>query len=185
MGALHATMNISLDACCEHTQVLADDEFHDRMSDLFSQATALLFGRNTYELLRSYWPQVASTAAGTPAEVRLARVLNEKPKYVVSSVELGADWNARRIDAEPDGLRALKQGITGTLLLVASPTLARALLDLDLIDEYHVAISPIVAGRGPTFLAGLQRDLGGALVGVDRLRSGVLINRYRFGGTVQ
>ena len=78
MGSLHATMNISIDACCDHTQVVADDEFHMRMSDLFGQAQALLFGRNTYELLYSYWPQVASGGRGTAEEVRLADILNEK-----------------------------------------------------------------------------------------------------------
>jgi dihydrofolate reductase len=181
MGAVHATMNISLDGCCEHTQVLADDEFHERMADLFARATALLFGRKTYELLHSYWPQLASTGAGTPAEVRLARVMVDKPKYVVASSEPGADWQARRIDAGPDSLRTLKQRTAGTLLLVASPTLARSALDWNLVDEYHVAISPIVAGRGPTFLAGLEKDLQATLMGVDRLRSGVVINRYRFG----
>ena len=82
MSAIHATMNISMDACCDHTQGLADDEFHAQMSDLFGRAAALLFGRNTYELLHGYWPNVASTGAGTPAEVRLAHILNEKPKYV-------------------------------------------------------------------------------------------------------
>jgi dihydrofolate reductase len=93
--------------------------------------------------------------------VRLARVMGEKPKYVVSSSEPGADWQARRMDA--------------------GPTLARSALDWNLVDEYHVAISPIVAGRGPTFLAGLEKDRQATLMDVDRLRSGLVINRYRFG----
>lgn len=181
MGALHATMNISLDACCDHTQILADDAFHEEISTLFERATALIFGRNTYELLYSYWPQVASSGAGTPAEVRLAHILNEKPKYVVSRQEPASGWNARRIEANADGIRTLKDETNGMLLLVASPTLARTLLEWSLVDEYHVVISPIVAGRGPTFLAGLQREMRATLLDLHRLPSGVVIHRYGFG----
>jgi len=182
MGTLHATMNISLDACCDHMQVLADDEFHEHMADLFGRAAALLFGGNTYALLHGYWPRVAASGAGTPAEVRLARILNEKPKYVVSSHEPAPGWSARRMDGNADNIRALKGETDGPLLLVASPTLARAVVQWNLVDEYHVAISPIVAGHGPTFLAGLQGDVTATLLGVNRLASGVVIHHYDFRG---
>ena len=179
MGELYATMNTSLDGCCDHTQVLADDEFHGRMADLFGRARALLFGRTTFDLLRGYWPNVAESGTGTPAEVRLARILDEKPKFVVSSRE-PTGWNARRADASADAIRRLKEQSDGPLLLVASPTLARTLLEWHLIDEYHVAISPMVAGHGPTFLAGLDKERESKLLRVDPLASGVVILRYRF-----
>ena len=180
MGALHATMNISLDACCDHTQVLADDAFHTEISKLFERAAALLFGRNTYDLLYSYWPQVASSGAGTPAEVRLARILNEKPKYVVSRQEPASGWGARRIEASDDSVRTLKDETNGMLLLVASPTLAQTLVQWNLVDEYHVVISPIVAGHGPTFLAGLQKGTRATLLDLHRLPSGLVIHSYSF-----
>jgi dihydrofolate reductase len=182
VGTLSATMNLSLDGCCHHTQVIADDEFHARMVELFGGASALLFGRNTYELLRDYWPEVAASGSGTPSETRLARVLNEKPKYVASSHEPAGGWNARRVHADRDSLRALRREVQGTLLLVASPTLARALLEWNLVDEYYIAVSPMVAGHGPTFMAGLQQERAGTLLDVTRLQSGVVIHRYAFGG---
>lgn len=43
MGEIHATMNISPDGCCDHTQASADDEFHERISDIFDRSAALLF----------------------------------------------------------------------------------------------------------------------------------------------
>ena len=146
MGEIHATMNISIDGCCDHTQALADDEFHVRMSDLFGRAKALLFGRNTYDLLHAYWPGVASSGVGSAGVLRLAQVLDRLPKYV------------------------------------ASPSLARAILQWKLVDQYHVAISPMVAGHGPQFLAGLAGAVTPSLMDIDRLRSGVIILRYDFGG---
>ena len=86
MGEIHATINISLDGCCDDAQVIADDEFHERISDLFDEPTALLFGSKTFALLHGYWPGVASRGDGTPGVLRLAHILNRKPKYVVSVV---------------------------------------------------------------------------------------------------
>jgi dihydrofolate reductase len=182
MGEIHATMNISIDGCCDHTQTLADDEFHVQMSDLFGRAKALLFGRNTYDLLYTYWPGVASSGVGSAGVLRLAQILDRLPKYVVSSRALAPGWKASRIDATSEAIRAVRDGVEGTLLLVASPTLARAMLQWKLVDQYHVAISPMVAGHGPQFLAGLERTVTPSLLDINRLRSGVTILQYGFGG---
>jgi dihydrofolate reductase len=181
MGELHATMNVTLDGCCDHTQVIADDELHDWVTGLFSGASALLFGRVTYDLLRGYWPAVAASGTGPPAEVRFARVIESKPKYVVTRREPAAGWKTARVSLDPDGsgIQALKRDTSGILLLVASPSLARVLLQTGLIDEYHLAIQPIVAGHGPTFLAGLSRPAYLRLRDTMRLRSGVVVHRYQ------
>jgi dihydrofolate reductase len=183
MGILLATMNVTLDGCCDHTQVRADDEFHAHITDVFSNASALLFGRNTFELLHGYWPDVAATGQGTAAEVRFARVLEGMPKYVVSRQDPPSSWNASRTSVGERGerIRTLKERIPGILLLVASPGLARTLLELSLVDEYHLAIQPIFAGRGPTFLAGLPAPIHLELRETLRLSSGVVVNRYGCG----
>jgi dihydrofolate reductase len=185
MGELHATINLTLDGCCDHTQVIADDELHEWVAALFGGASALLFGRVTYELLRGYWPAVAAAGTGPPAHVRFARVIEPKPKYVVSREDLAPGWNATRVAFGPNGanIAGLKRDVEGTLLLVASHSLARALTDAGLIDEYHLAIQPIVAGHGPTFLAGLAAPRTLRLHDVNRLRSGVVVHRCRVGSS--
>ena len=181
MGEIHATMNISLDGCCDHTHVIADDEFHERISDIFEPSAALLFGRKTYELLHGYWPGVASRGDGPPGALRLARILNEKPKYVVSRTDPTPGWKARRTAPTTEAIGALRDEVGGTLLLVASPTLARTLVQWGIVDEYHIAMSPVVAGHGPRFLERLKEGFMPSLLDVARLRSGVLFLRYGFG----
>ncbi len=180
MGSVQATMNLSIDACCDHTQVIADDEFHTKIAELFAQADALLFGRTTYELLYSYWPKVTSDHQSTAAEKRLAEILDDKPKYVVTSRDRSFDWNAKRTDGDVETLRSIKAQTDGMILLVASPTLAQTLVQWNLIDTYHIAVSPIVAGHGPTFLSGVQKDVRARFLGAEQLRSGVVIQRYGF-----
>jgi dihydrofolate reductase len=184
MGDIHATINLSLDGCCDHTQVIADDEFHERISDLFDGTASLLFGSKTYALLHGYWPGVAASGEGTPGVLRLARILNEKPKYVVSSRDPASGWQARRTAPTRDAIAALRDQVDGTILLVASPTLARTVVQWGLVREYHVAVSPMVAGHGPHFLEGLEH-FRASLLDVARLRSGVLILRYGFEGQGQ
>src|SRR5450432_1450754 len=48
---------------------------------------ALLFGRTTYEMLASYWPNQKNDDMGPASK------LNSVPKYVVSSTLKKADWN--------------------------------------------------------------------------------------------
>ncbi len=71
----------------------------------------------------------------------------------------------------------------GTGLWVGGVTLPRALADLGLIDEYEFLVQPVVAGHGPTLLAGLRDRLQLEFVDCERFRSGAMVLRYRTGRT--
>jgi dihydrofolate reductase len=58
-------------------------------------------------------------------------------------------------------------------------TLPRALAELGLIDEYEFLVQPVLAGHGPTLLAGLRERIRLELVERRELRSGSMILRYR------
>ena len=64
---------------------------------------------------------------------------------------------------------------------VGGVTLPLALADLGLIDEYEFVVQPIVAGHGPTLLAGLGERLDLELVGRTELGSGAVALRYQPG----
>jgi dihydrofolate reductase len=67
----------------------------------------------------------------------------------------------------------------GEGLFVGGVTLPLALADLGLIDEYEFLVQPIVAGHGPTLLAGLSERLALKLVGRQEFRSGAVALRYQ------
>jgi dihydrofolate reductase len=52
------------------------------------------------------------------------------------------------------------------------------LADLGLIDEYEFVVLPVLAGHGPTLLAGLRERLELELVGRQELGSGAVVLRY-------
>ena len=54
-----------------------------------------------------------------------------------------------------------------------------ALADLGFIDEYEFIVHPVLAGHGPTLLAGLSERVQLELVGRHEFGSGAVALRYR------
>ncbi|MGH8926885.1 MAG: dihydrofolate reductase family protein [Acidimicrobiia bacterium] len=106
-------------------------------------AEALLLGRTTYQIWAAFWP----TATG---DERLARRVNELPKYVVSRTLKTADWNnSTLISADVvNEVTRLKEQPGGDLLVYGSADLVDELLRNDLIDEYRLLLHPVILGSG-------------------------------------
>lgn len=181
MANLILSINLTLDGCCDHTIAVADGDHHQYAMELLDGATALLFGRNTYDLFESHWPAVAEKGTGTRSEVEFARALETKPKYVLSRRRKKLTWGDSTLLAGElaEVIDELKQETRGNLVMFGSPGLARDLAELDAIDEFHFLVQPVVAGNGPTFMEGISRRVDLAHLGTRWFRSGVLLNRYR------
>jgi len=146
------------------------------------RADALLFGRVTYEMMESAWRRPAT---GTWPEwmdewqIPFAEAIDGAKKHVVSSTLSGVDWNAELLRGDlRQAVERLKQE-PGEGLFVGGVTLPLALADLGLIDEYVFVVHPVIAGHGPTLLAGLRERIQLELVNRHEFRSGVTALRYR------
>jgi hypothetical protein len=51
MRPLRYSINVTLDGCCDHHAILADEELHRHATENLNRADALLFGRVTYEMM--------------------------------------------------------------------------------------------------------------------------------------
>jgi dihydrofolate reductase len=180
MGLLTFALNVTLDGCCDHRAGLADDALLRYYTRLMDGAGAMLFGRTTYELMESAWPAVARDPKARPAFRAWARKLEAKPKHVVSTTRRDFPWsNTFRVDGNlREAIAALKRR-TPRGLLVGSPALSAALEQMGLIDEYRIAVHPVLAGHGPTLFSGLSAPSRLKLVDTKRLKSGVMALRYR------
>jgi dihydrofolate reductase len=180
MGRIILSMNITRDGCCDPRSGVSDPEVHRYAIDQLNKGDGLLFGRVTFQHLESFWPSVASTGEGPKSIVDLARTLNDKPKYVVSSTLDEVQWQNSILIKGPlsDEVSKLKEGEGKTLTLLGSPSLALALARLGLIDEYELLVQPIVAGTGPRFFEGLSEGLHLKLTETRSFGSGVVLLRY-------
>jgi dihydrofolate reductase len=183
MRPLRYSINVTLDGCCHHEAGLPPDEESMRYwTAEMARADALLFGRVTYEMMESAWRRPATGEWPDwmgEWEIPFAEAIDRAEKYVVSTTLSGADWNAELVQGDLEqAVRTLKQE-PGEGLWVGGVTLPLALADLGLIDEYEFLVQPVLAGHGPTLLAGLRERIQLELVDRRELRSGALAMRFR------
>ena len=183
MRPLRYSINVTLDGCCHHEAGLPPDEDSMRhWTDEMARADALLFGRVTYEMMESAWRKPASGTWPDWVEdwqMPFAEAIDGAQKFVVSSTLSEVDWNAELLGVDLEqAVRRLKEE-PGDGLWVGGVTLPLALADLGLIDEYEFLVQPVLAGHGPTLLAGLRERIELELVDRREFRSGVVAMRYR------
>ena len=179
MRPLRFSINVSLDGCVDHRFGIPDAELHHHAAENIAQADALIFGRVIYELMESAWRSPAARAAMPEWTQPFAETIDAAKKYVVSSTLPQVDWNAELLRGDlATAVTQLKQA-PGNGLFVGGVTLARALTELGLIDEYEFVVHPVIVGHGPTLFAGLTSQVDLEFVSRVEFRSGVVATRYR------
>lgn len=118
-------------------QAQAEALEHMLASDYF------LLGRVTYELLHRAW----GNAKG-PYMDRITEI----PKLVASTTLTGSlPWHATAINGDVAAeVARIKQESGGDIEVYGSTSLVQTLMRHNLIDEYRVAVYPIVLGGGKT-----------------------------------
>jgi dihydrofolate reductase len=183
MRPLRYSINVTLDGCCHHEAGLPpDEESMGYWTAEMERADALLFGRVTYGMMESAWRRPATGVWPDWMEewqIPFAEAIDRAKKYVVSSTLSGVDWNADLVrDDLGQAVERLKQE-PGVGLWVGGVTLPRALADLGLIDEYEFVVQPVLAGHGPSLLAGLRESIQLELMDRQQFRSGAVALRFR------
>ena len=182
MRPLRYSINVTLDGCCDHRAIPADEDLHRHAAENLNRADALLLGRVTYEMMEEAWRQPPKTGPRPdwmePWMEPFARTIDAARKYVVSSTLNQVDWNAELVRGNlGEAVLQLKRE-SGKGLFVGGVKLALALTELGLIDEYEFVVHPRLAGHGPTLFAGLSKHVDLKLVSRLELGSGAVAMRY-------
>jgi dihydrofolate reductase len=178
MRPLRYSINVTLDGCCDHRAMFADEDLHRHTVENLNQADALLFGRVTYEMMEAAWRPPAPTGARPDWMEPFARTINAAKKYVVSSTLERVDWNAELVRGDLGKAVLQLKRESGKGLFVGGVKLPLALAELGLIDEYEFMVQPRLAGHGPTLFAGLSKPVDLKLVSRLEFGSGVVAMRY-------
>jgi dihydrofolate reductase len=182
MRPLRYSINVTLDGCCDHRAIPADEELHRHAAEGIARADALIFGRVIYEMMEAAWRAPAQTGVRPdwmePWMEPFARTIDAAKKYVVSSTLDHVDWNAELVRGDlAKAVQQLKQE-PGYGLATGGVKLPMALAELGLIDEYEFVVHPRLAGQGPTLFAGLSKWVDLKLVDRLELGSGAVAMRY-------
>jgi dihydrofolate reductase len=142
----------------------------------FAATEALLFGRRTWKGMAKAWPERAGD--------EFADAMNAIEKHVVSSTLTEADltWNNTSLipgDGALDAIRALKERDGGNLQVMGSLTLARSLLEADLVDELNLMIEPVRLGGGKSVFPADGEARPMQLVSHAIASTGVMVCKYQ------
>jgi dihydrofolate reductase len=176
MRRLRYSINVTLDGCCDHRAIPADEELHRHAIENLERADALLFGRVTYEMMEAaFRPQPGARPEWMEP---FARTIDAAKKYVVSSTLDRVDWNAELMRGDLEkAVQQLKRE-AGKGLFMGGVKLPLALAELGLIDEYEFVVQPRLAGHGPKLFAGLSKWVDLRLVSRLEFGSGAVAMRY-------
>jgi dihydrofolate reductase len=111
------------------------------------------------------------------SEVAFSEVMDPMRKVVASGPLNGVDWNAELARGDVvEAVRRLKEQ-PGRGISLGGVKLPAMLAAHGLIDEDTFVVHPVVAGRGPRLLDGV--DLRLELIEQRAFMSGAMVQRYR------
>lgn len=126
------------------------DTARDNMLKVTSPATTVLLGRKNYEGFSQYWPAVANDESADRRDRAFSKWLNSVEKIVFSSTLKETTWeNSRVIFADPATVvEDLRKQEGGDIVVLASGTIIKRLLQADALDRLSITLCPEVAGGG-------------------------------------
>ena len=68
----------------EFDNFIGGEENLEFVCSITDEADAILLGKNSYQLINSFWPQAASKPGATKNEIKYSNWYNGVPKYVLS-----------------------------------------------------------------------------------------------------
>jgi dihydrofolate reductase len=191
MGRIIANTNLTLDGVMqapgradedtrdgfEHGgwgQPYFDEVMGQKAAEGMASTGAFLFGRRTYEDFASVWPTM-------PEDNPFAAVLNERPKYVVSTtLREPLPWaNSSLLEGDVgETVPAFKERQEKDIVVLGSGELVRSLMERGLVDRYVLWIHPLVLGSGRRLFTDGLSTASLRLVDTTTTTTGVVIATY-------
>jgi dihydrofolate reductase len=178
------TLNGRLDDPMAWLHGVSDDQYRE-IDRLYATYDTVLVGRSTYEEMAAYWPGALASGEGTATNQAMARRMNDYRKLVFSRSgrePLTAWNNTEQVVVTTDNelathLADLKAQPGGDIHLSGGSSFAQAVIALDLVDELHFFVYPVVS-PGASWFSRLtdRRDL--QLLGASTFENGVVHLHY-------
>jgi dihydrofolate reductase len=147
--------------------------------DMNEGVDTFLYGRAVWDMMSGFWPH-AESMSDDEHDLKFAPIWRATPKIVFSRTLEKADWNARVISENiAEEVTALKQQPGKDLLLTGGSSLAAALTEFGLIDDYRIVVHPVVLGGGKRLFLKPKDRINLQLVESRSFDSRTVLLRYR------
>jgi dihydrofolate reductase len=184
MGSVIYSMGVSLDGFIAGPDgaidwAAPDEELMRFHNEQTRQLGAHLCGRGLYQDMLPW--ETAGESRSDPNQLEFARIWKALPKVVFSSTLETVQGNARlATGGVAEELATLKEQSGKDLSVgVGGAGLASTLVELDLIDEYRLFVSPVVLGGGTRYFPALDSRTTFELAETRTFGARVVYLRYR------
>jgi dihydrofolate reductase len=147
---------------------------------IISTASTALLGRKNYQGFAGFWPAVAGDEDADPRDRAFARWLNEADKVVVSRTLTEASWPGSRLMADDPAevVRRLRKEEGGDIVVLASASVIRGLLEAGELDRLSITLCPELVGAGARLFGDGPAGSSWSLTEVTPTGSGALCLLY-------
>ena len=140
-----------------------------------------ILGRITFQLWETYWPTRANDPSSSEFQKKFSLFTDHIQKVVCSTTVKTVHWQNSRVINEDIGteIARIKKLPGKNIALVGGPGIAQTFIKLNLIDEYHLYIPPVVFGPEKSVLGVPDTEQALELIEIQTFLSGGMRLHYR------
>lgn len=178
-------MHISLDGYATDMNDALDwipynEEIEKYADEIIADVGLPVYGRKTFELMRSFWPSMLDNHSVSLHEQNHAIWIENIQKVVISKTIKDPKWANTFVikDNLVEEINKLKDEGGKNLVIFGSPSTAKEMLKLGLIDELLLTICPIILGNGKTIFDNNQQSFQLKLLKSQTFTTGIIATHY-------
>jgi dihydrofolate reductase len=156
-----------------------DKAYQQYMQKQSQAKSTLLFGRTTYDMMKSFWP----TEMAMEMDPKMADVMNNSSKIVFSKsmkeVPDSPHWKNVSVMREISkrSIDKLKRESQEDITILGSGSVVQQLTDLKMISSYTLVIVPVILGKGKPLFKDVK-ELKLILTSSKAFNNGLVIQHY-------
>lgn len=145
------------------------------------EAGLIIMGRKSFEMMAAYWPEASGPFAAPMNEIPKA-VFTQKgfdPRNVSGRIE--NSWTQAQVcDGDlVEEIMKLKSQPGKPITAIGGAGFMRNLIAAGLVDEYHLAIHPVLLGTGLPIFNGVTAETDLKLVAAKAFPGGIVAHTYQ------
>jgi dihydrofolate reductase len=156
---------------CQMDENSGTDDFFD---DFLPSIDTILYGRVSYDL----WGQYQPGEQASPSEKKIWQAVHSKKKYVFSKTpkeDPGATYISTPVSA---AVKEIKAQPGKDIWLYGGSNLVTSFINEGLVDNYLLAVFPVILGAGKPLFSNIETRIGLILKKVEASGSGVVLMSY-------
>lgn len=175
--------NVSLDGFIEDSDgkigwTNPGEELHRHFNEQEKKVDTHLYGRRMHEIMDA-WTTVEEDPSAPDYMLDYARLWKKAEKIVFSKTLKEPKYDAQlKREVVPEEIMKWKNE-PGKNISAGGAGLAETLIKLNLIDEIHAYIYPVILGGGKPMFPALKQSLNLQLLKIQTFGNGVVMLRYK------